>query len=69
MMRLYSTGCPRCLVLEKKLLKADIVTYILTTDVEVMKKKGITSVPALELDDGRILSFKEAVDWINEQEA
>ena len=62
---LWSTHCPRCLVLTKKLQAAGI-QYEEIDDVEVMKSKGFTEVPKLEVN-GVIYNFKEAVEWIGEQ--
>lgn len=59
---LYSTHCPRCKVLETKLQKKNI-EYTEETDVQKMLSLGIKGAPALKIDD-KILSFKEAVDWI-----
>ena len=60
---LYSTNCPMCNVLEKKLVQKDIA-FDEINDVEVMRKKGFLSAPMLEVD-GDIMSFKEAIDWMN----
>ena len=60
---LYSTHCPKCLVLEKK-LKAKNVVYDEVNDIEVMKEKNYLSVPVLEVN-GERLDFKKANDWIN----
>lgn len=60
---LYSTHCPRCNVLEKK-LKQNNISYEEVTDVEIMKEKGYLSVPVLEID-GVSMDFKTASDWIN----
>ena len=60
---LFSTHCPRCNVLEKKLQQKNI-SYEEVNDVEIMKEKGYLSVPVLEVD-GKSMDFKEAVDWIN----
>ena len=60
---LYSTHCPRCNVLEKKLQQKNI-SYEEINDVEIMEKKGYLSVPVLEVDD-KSMNFKQAVDWIN----
>lgn len=64
---LYSTHCPRCIIIEKK-LKARNVEYKEVNDVEAMKKKGFTAVPILEVD-GDIMDFKSANDWLNSLEA
>ena len=60
---LYTTHCPRCTVLEKKLQQHNI-SYTSVTDVDEMLRMGLQSAPALNVD-GRIMSFKEAVEWIN----
>lgn len=63
---LYSTFCPRCNVLEKK-LKQKNISYEEVNDVGIMEEKGFTSVPILEVD-GVSMDFKKANDWINSQE-
>ena len=63
---LYSTHCPRCNVLEKK-LKQKNIGYREVNDVETMKEKGYLTVPILEVD-GTSMDFKAANDWINAQE-
>ena len=60
---LFSTHCPRCSVLEKK-LKQKGIDYNEVNDVAIMEEKGYLSVPVLEVDD-KIMDFKEANDWIN----
>ena len=46
-MILYSTGCPRCRVLQRKLDEAGI-SYEVNSDIERMKALGLRSAPALE---------------------
>lgn len=60
---LYTVDCPKCMVLEKKLNKADI-SYETCRDEDIMGQKNISNLPTLEVD-GILYSFKEAVDWIN----
>ena len=60
---LYSTHCPKCNVLGKKLKTKNIV-YEEINDVEIMKEKGYLTVPILEVD-GESMDFKKASDWIN----
>ena len=60
---LYSTHCPRCNVLEKKLQQKE-VDYDEVNDTSIMEQKGYLSVPVLAAD-GKSMDFKEAVDWIN----
>lgn len=62
----YSTHCPKCNVLEKKLKQANI-EYTEINDVGTMLAKGMTSAPNLEVD-GKLMGFTEAVEWINSQE-
>lgn len=52
-----------CNVLEKKLIQKNI-TFEEINDVDIMKSKGILSVPVLEVD-GNVMNFKEAVNWVN----
>ena len=63
--KLYTTHCPQCKVLEMKLAKKGI-QYEECDDVEKMKQIGIKAAPALEVD-GDLLSFKQAINWVNEQ--
>lgn len=63
---LYSTGCPKCKVLEAK-LNVRKIKYQTVTDVDVMESKGFMSVPMFEVD-GEIMNYKKAVDWVNEYE-
>lgn len=60
---LYSTGCPRCKILKSKLDKKGI-TYSVVDDVDKMLSMGMVVVPVLEVDGVR-MSFKEAINWIN----
>ena len=60
---LYSTHCPKCEVLEKK-LKAKNIEYEEVNDVDIMLNKGYTNIPVLEID-GKSMDFKTANDWIN----
>ena len=63
MVILYTTHCPKCKVLEKKLEKANI-QYEVCEDAAIMTEKGFTSAPMLEVN-GKAFTFKEAADWIN----
>jgi len=63
MVTFYSTHCPKCAVLEKKLQQNNI-SYEEINDVNVMTQKGYKSVPMLEVD-GVSMDFNEAVKWIN----
>ena len=60
---LYSTGCPKCNVLKKKLGQKGI-DFDEFTDIEKMTDMGFTSVPILSVD-GTLLEYVDAVKWIN----
>ena len=61
---LYSTGCPKCSILKKKLEEKKI-PYDTVTDIEEMISLGINEVPVLSVN-GDLLPFAEAVKWVNE---
>ena len=63
---LYEHGCPRCKVLKTKLDQKGI-RYETVNDIAIMKAKGSSEAPKLEISDGTILGFKEAIEWIKEQ--
>lgn len=66
MVTLYTTHCPKCEILEKK-LKQKNINYKEITDINIMIEKGFTSTPMLELD-GIVMDFSVANTWINIQE-
>lgn len=64
---LYSTDCPRCKVLEKKLGQKKIdftINKELDEILEVATKANISSAPLLEVD-GQVLGFEQANQFIN----
>ena len=61
---LYSTGCPKCEVLKKKLTDKQI-SYKENSDTDTMIELGIDQVPVLSVN-GILLIFSEAIKWINE---
>lgn len=69
MVTLYSTGCPKCNVLKKKLDAAGI-TYSLVEEesavLNVANKIGATTVPILE-DNDKYMDFAAAIKWINDK--
>lgn len=62
---LYSTNCPKCNVLKKKLEQKNI-DFELVTDQDIMIEKGFMSAPMLEVD-GNIMKFSDANEWVNKQ--
>lgn len=65
MVILYSTNCPRCRIIEKKLQDKGI-EFELFNDVDAMIAKGFKEAPKLEVD-GMVMDFKEANEWIKGQ--
>lgn len=63
MIKLLTTHCPRCTVLQKK-LDAKNIDYIEITDVEKIQSYGVDAVPAIIVDKV-IMDFPAAVQWIN----
>lgn len=60
---LYSTGCPKCRVLKKKLADKHII-FEENNSVEEMESLGLVEVPALSVD-GDLLEFSKAIQWVN----
>ena len=60
---LYSTGCPKCSVLKKKLEKAHIA-FSEVHDIDEMRSIGLMSAPALLVGDDLML-FSDAVRWVD----
>ncbi len=66
MIVLFSTGCPKCSILKKKLEQKGIV-YQENNAIEEMMELGITQVPVLKVGND-LLAFADANDWVNKQE-
>ena len=63
---MYTTHCPKCDVMERKLNEAKIQFESiddLGTVLEVAKSGGFTVAPLLEVD-GKVMDFKDGIDWI-----
>lgn len=58
---LYSTGCPKCRVLEKKLKEAGI-DYKLETNINILIDKGFKQAPILKVGDD-FLDFGQAIQY------
>ena len=61
---LYTIGCPKCKQLERQLNSAAI-PYTTCTDINIMKSKGMTHVPMLEVE-GKLLDFTAALRYVTE---
>jgi len=60
----YSTNCPQCMVLEKKLKLAGI-SFKKNEDISKLIEKGYVSAPMLEVNN-KFMTFAEARKWIEE---
>lgn len=56
-------GCPKCMVLKKKLEDCGI-QYTESNDLDVLIKNGFSFTPVLSIN-GRMMNFSEAIQWIN----
>lgn len=71
--KLYSTGCPKCNVLKKKLDAAGI-EYDVITDMNVIEEVcnglGVDTLPILGIDANtweKYMEFSSAIKWVGEQ--
>ena len=64
---LYSTHCPKCKVVEKKLMQANIQYEIVDAKqpeiIEMLFNKGHRQMPVLEVN-GEMKNFSEIIKWI-----
>ena len=60
---LYTTGCPKCKVLEKK-LELKNIQYDIITNEEEIRDTGFLSLPILNVDNN-FMPFTEAISWVN----
>lgn len=60
---LYSTGCPKCQILESKLKKSKI-TYYVVTDKNEMIAKGFKNVPVLKVNN-EFFDYYKANNLVN----
>ncbi len=62
---LYSNNCPQCRVLEVK-LKEKKIDFTEVNDIDLMLKKGLRTMPALEVDS-EMMNFASALKWLGEK--
>ena len=65
---IYTTHCPRCEVLKKKLEQKGITWYNEIDSIEIMNDLGIKSVPMMSINDDELMNFEEAIKWVNSVE-
>lgn len=63
--KLYTTHCPKCNVLEKK-LESKKISFAVSEDIDEMLKKGIVSAPYLEVS-GELMNYQQAIEWVNKE--
>lgn len=66
MVTLYTTHCPKCIILEKKLQDRNI-EYQVCDDVDLMLSKGMQEAPYLEVEEKEMMNFSKAIKWVNEK--
>lgn len=64
-MILYSQGCVKCDVLKKKLLQKEVSFDIESNNFQKLQDNNIDFLPVLELNDGRLLQFNDAIAYVN----
>lgn len=63
-MTLYTTHCPKCIILKNKLDEKG-VEYEIIDDKKIMIQKKMLSSPQLEVD-GNVMTFSEAIEWVKQ---
>ncbi len=64
---LYSNGCPKCRVIESKLMAKNI-KFEKSQDFDRLMKEGKQSLPFLEVG-GELFDFVTANQWINNKDS
>lgn len=65
MIIMYSTHCPLCRVLERKLIEKNI-DFDEITDEDTIIARGIKNVPMLDIN-GQLFTFAESIRWVDSQ--
>lgn len=63
MIKMYTIECPKCMVLEKKLI-AKGIEFTKVMDTKIFEELGIDLFPVLEVN-GELLDFSNAIKYIN----
>lgn len=67
MIKVLSTGCPACKILEDKLKNANIKYTIISNEEEILNY-GVQTVPFIVEQDDNLINFSEAVQLLNTPE-
>lgn len=66
MVKLYSTHCPQCIMLDNVLKQKKVNYELVKTTMEDIASMGFSAAPLLEVD-GKIMNFKEGMEWAKKQ--
>ena len=66
MVKLYSTHCPQCIMLDNVLKQKKVNYELVKTTMEDIASMGFSAAPLLEVD-GKIMNFKEGMEWARKQ--
>ena len=61
--KLYTTHCPKCKILEERLNEKKI-KYEVIDNIEELQKMNFKSVPNLEID-GKIYNYLDSIRYLN----
>lgn len=59
MITLYSTGCPKCNILDGRLTK-DKIEFTISNNIEKLVEMGFQNAPVLQIDDN-FMSYEDAM--------
>lgn len=66
MVTIYTTTtCPKCKILKQR-MDSKGIKYEEVNDIETLSKKGIFSVPFIEVNNN-LMDFNKSLNWIKEQ--
>lgn len=64
--KVYSSGCPKCKILEKKLQQHNIEFETINDfDSDELIKRGFYSLPIADIN-GDLHTFQETIQWIDD---
>ena len=63
---LYTNHCPLCDFLKEQ-LDSKGIAYTVFDDVAEMARMGLNRMPVLSIEQGKFLSYKQALQWLRER--
>lgn len=67
MITLYSTGCPKCNILERRLTN-DKIDFTIIDDIDKLIEMGFQNAPILQIND-QFIEYSEAMKRLKAYEA